>query len=311
MSRDSVGAQVPAGSSRGDGDGVGGQVPTQTKGGPGPESPLELERSDWKATGKRTLAEIKEDRIALAAAGMAYYFFLALFPALIALIGIYDLLEVETKGLTDSVRESLPKGAGVFIIESLKDAGKPTEAASLTAAITGIALAVWSASSGMVAMQSGLNIAYDVPTDRKFLGKRAVALALIFATALLGSFPSPIFILGDGTIFEVIGIVLSVVAVIVLFSVFYYLAPNRDSPRWTWVSAGGILGALLWIGASIGFGYYVDNYGGKYGETYGAAAGIVVLLFWLFITSISVLVGGELNAEIERQAERRKQNERR
>lgn len=286
----------------------GGAVPSQTKGGPGPESPLELQKSDWKATGKRTLAEIKEDRITLAAAGMAYYFLLALFPALIALIGIYDLLSIDSSGLINSIQSSLPRGAGAFIVESLSGAQKPTEGASLTAAILGIALALWSASSGMVAMQSGLNIAYDVPSDRKFLGKRGIALALILATVLLGAFPSPFFQFGEGLVFDVIAIALSVVAVMILFSTYYYLAPKRESPRWTWVSPGGVVGGLLWIVASLGFGYYINEFG-NYGKTYGSAAGIIVLILWLFITSIAVLVGGELNAEIERQAERRKRAE--
>ena len=287
---------------------VEGQVPSQTKGGPGPESPLELHGSDWKATAKNTLKEIKEDRVTLAAAGMAYYFFLALFPALIALIGIYDLMSINSDGLVDSIRTSLPRGAGSFLTEALAGAERPSQGASITAAITGVALALWSASSGMVAMQSGLNIAYDVPSDRKFIGKRAIALALIIVTLLLGGFPSPFFNFGDGVVFDVIAIALSVVAVIVLFSTYYYLAPKRESPRWTWVSAGGVVGALLWILASLGFAFYVNEFG-SYGKTYGAAAGIVVLIFWLFITSLSVLIGGELNSEIERQAERRKRRE--
>lgn len=293
---------------RADSEDGGGRIPSQTKGGPGPESPLELEGSDWKATARRTLSEIKEDRVTLAAAGMAYYFFLALFPALIALIGIMDLVNMDSGPLIESIKDTLPKGAGSFVTDALADAERPSQDASLIAAITGIALALWAASSGMVAMQSGLNIAYDVPADRKFIGKRGVALLLIIVTGLLGTFPSPLFTWGDDTVFTVIGIILSAIAVVLLFSIFYYVAPNRESPRWTWVSAGGIVGAVLWIGASIGFGYYVDNFG-KYGETYGAAAGIVVLIFWLFITSISVLVGGELNSEIERQAEKRKQRE--
>ena len=291
------------------GGAAGGEVPSQTKGGPGPESPLELPRRDWKATVKRTLKEIREDRVTLAAAGMAFYFFLALFPALIALIGIYDLAQADSSSMIRAVRENLPTGAGQFVTDALRDAEKPSEGASLIAAITGIAVALWSASSGMVALQSGLNIAYDVPSDRKFLGKRAVGLLLLAATLLLGAFPSPFFTFGDDTIFTVIGVILSIIAIMVLFSVFYYFGPNRESPRWTWVSTGGVVGGVIWILASLGFSLYVNQFGGNYGKTYGSAAGIVVLIFWLFITSISVLVGGELNAETERQAESRKQGE--
>ncbi len=98
-----------------------------------------------------------------------------------------------------------------------------------------------------------------------------------------------------------LGWVLTVLAVVVLFSIFYYLGPNRESPRWTWVSAGGIVGALLWLVVSIGFFFYVNEFS-SYGKTYGTMAGVVVLILWLYLTSLTVLIGGELNAELERQA---------
>jgi membrane protein len=262
---------------------------------------LELEPRDWKKTATRTVTEIKGDRVTLVAAGMAYYFFLAIFPAFLAIIGILDLMEADASGLIESVRSSLPKGAGQVLTDGLAGADDPKESASLVAAIVGIALALWSASSGMIALQKGLNVAYDVKEDRKFIGARLIALALILATGLLGGVPSPIFTFGESTIFQVLGWALTVAAVVILFSLYYYLAPNRKSPAWQWVSAGGLLGAALWILTSVAFGYYVAEYG-NYGKTYGPAAGVIVLIFWLFLTSISVLVGGELNAELERQS---------
>jgi membrane protein len=92
--------------------------------------------------------------------------------------------------------------------------------------------------------------------------------------------------------------------VTVLFSLFYYLAPNRESPRWHWVSIGGVVGTLIWLAASAGFAFYVDEFG-NYEKTYGPVGGVIVLLLWLYLTSLSVLLGGELNSEIERQAEAR------
>lgn len=281
-----------------------GGIPSQSSEGPGPDSPLELESQDWKTIATRTLGEIKEDRVTLVAAGMAYYFFLAIFPAFLAIIGILDLINADASGLIDSVRSSLPKGAGQVLTDGLAGADDPKESASLIAAVVGIALALWSASSGMIALQKGLNVAYDVKQDRKFISARLVALALILATALLGGVPSPIFTFGESTVFQVIGWVLTVAAVVVLFSLYYYLAPNRESPSWEWVSAGGLLGAALWIVMSVGFGFYVAEYG-NYGKTYGPAAGVIVLIFWLFLTSMSVLIGGELNAELERQSSRK------
>lgn len=285
-------------------NGDGGGIPVQSGEGPGPDSPLDLEPPDWKATAKRTLKEIKDDRITLVAAGMAYYGFLALFPAVIAAVGVLGLLQIPPAVIQDiesSMRSALPAGASEIVGDAIENAKNPERSASLTAAVVGIAIALWSASSGFVALQKGLDVAYDISQERKFLKARLVAFVLIVATGVLGGVPSPIFTFGESTVFVVIGWILTVVAVMVLFSLFYYLGPNRDSPRWTWVSAGGVLGALLWLGASAAFGIYVNNFS-SYGETYGTMAGVVVLILWLFLTSVSVLIGGELNAELERQA---------
>ena len=268
---------------------------------PGPETPLDLEATDWKITLKRTVNEIKSDRATLAAAGMAYYFFLAIFPALIAAVGIMGLVNADTDSLTRTIETTLPGESGEAVTEAFREADQPSEATSRTAAILGIVLALWSASSGMVALQSGLNIAYDVPQDRKFIGKRAMALALIVATALLGGVPSPFFTFGEATAWIVVGWILTVVAVITLFSVFYYLGPKRESPRWQWVSIGGVAGAALWIAVSLIFGFYVNNYG-NYSKTYGSLAGVIVLILWLYLSSLAVLIGGELNSELERRA---------
>jgi membrane protein len=269
--------------------------------GPDLESPLDLDATGWKQTARRALKEIKDDRLPFAAAGMAYYFFLAIFPALIALVGILGVADFDSEGLIDSLQASLPGGAGAALAEAVGNADRPGEAASLIAALLGIAAAVWSASSGMVALQTGLNVVYDIEQDRKFIPKRAIALALLAATLVLGGVPSPIFTFGEGTIFTVIGWLLTVVAVMVMFSVFYYLGPNRESPAWQWVSAGGVLGAFVWMVVSLGFGWYVTTFN-SYEKTYGPLAGVIALILWLYLSSFAVLLGGELNAELERQA---------
>jgi membrane protein len=280
------------------------EIPTQRAGEPGPESPLELGPQDWKATAKRTVQEIKDDRIPFAAAAMAYYFFLAIFPALIAVVGILGVANIDATGLIRTLRESLPGGAGAALTSAVANADRTSEAASLAAAIGGIAVALWSASSGLAALQTGLNVAYDVKQDRKFVKKRAIALALLAAMLLLGGVPSPIFSFGETTFFTILGWILTVLAVMVLFSIFYYLGPNRESPTWHWVSAGGVFGALLWILASLLFGLYISNFN-NYGKTYGPLAGVVVLVLWLYLSSIAILIGGELNAELERQGSER------
>jgi membrane protein len=263
-----------------------------------PDSPLDLESHDWKATLKRTLKEIKGDRVTLTAAGMAYYFFLAIFPALIAFVGILGLIDVNADGLIESIRSALPGGAGTALTSAL-ERDQP-ETASLIAAITGVLAALFSASSGMVALQKGLDVAYDVEEDRKFVGARGVALLLLVATVVLGGVPSPIFTFGDSIGYTIVGWVLTVVSITVLFSIYYYFGPKRDQPAWRWISAGGVVGAALWIGGSLAFGFYVTNFN-NYGKTYGPLAGVVVLILWLYLSSLAVLIGGELNAELERQ----------
>ena len=267
----------------------------------GPETPAELEPSDWKVTAKRALKEVKDDRATLAAAGMAYYFFLAIFPALIAAIGIMDLTGTSTEAFVQTIRDTLPGGTGQVVVDAVQGRD-PSEGRSLTAAIVGVALALWSASSGFVALQSGLNVAYDVPEDRKFVGKRAVALALLVAAGILGGVPTP-FVAGEGAL-KIVGWVLTLPAVIVLFALFYYLGPKRESPKWVWVTPGGLVGAVLWLLVSGAFGFYVKEFA-TYGKTYGSLASVIVLIFWLYLSALTILVGGELNAEVERRAEQR------
>jgi membrane protein len=266
-----------------------------------PDTPLDLGSRAWSQTAKRTLIEIRDDRVTFAAAGMAFYFFLAIFPALIALVAILGIANIDASGLIDSIRSSLPGGAGTALTNAVASAENPSEAASLIAAVIGIGLALWSASSGMAALQTGLNVAYDLERDRKFIAKRARAFVLLIATVFLGGVPSPFFTFGESMVFTAVGWILTIAAVMTLFSFYYYFGPNRESPQWQWVSAGGVVGGTLWIVVSLGFGWYVSSFN-SYAKTYGPLAGVIVLVLWLYLSSIAVLVGGELNAELERRA---------
>jgi membrane protein len=284
------------------------------------DSPLDLPKREWKQALKRTKVELKQDRAGLISAGVAFYWFLAVFPALIAAVGLLDLFNAGPQAISSierAIRSALPGDAARVIVDALRDTTSQREGTSAAAAIVGIVLALWSASAGMVALQSGLDVAYDVAVERKFIKKRLYALGLILAGGVLGGAAALLIIagepigewieanlLGGGVlliIWTILRWVIALILLTLLIAIFYYFGPNREAPRWTWVTPGGVLATAGWVLASLAFSFYVSNFG-PYAETYGSLAGVVVLVMWLYLTALVVLVGAELNAELERQS---------
>ncbi|CAN5744317.1 YihY/virulence factor BrkB family protein [soil metagenome] len=296
-------------------------VPPASNEPPGPTKPTELGGRGFMASVMRALKEMKQDRVTLTAGSLAYYWFLSLFPALIALIGVIVLVQLDPSFVTklvDAVKTALPGGASTVITDAVKNASQSKSGGTI-AAIIGVALALWSATSGMGALQDGLNIAYDVPEDRNFIAKRLMAIPMLLALLVLGAPAAALLVFRDpleqtvakfvplpDSLFHFLWtagiIVVALIFVSLMFSALYYLGPKRDNPHWRWVSPGGIIGTLIWLLASFGLSFYISAGLGSYSETYGSLAGVVLLILWLYLTGLALLIGGELNAELERQA---------
>jgi membrane protein len=278
-------------------------------------TPQEIPPGGWKDIAKRTLKEVKQDQVTLLGAGVAFYSLLALFPAVIAGVSIYGLVANPTtvQNQIDQLTRKLSPETATIIGTQLKQVTSGAGGALGLATVIGILTALWSASSGMKAMVTGVNLAYDETESRKFVKLRGLSILLTLgamllmgvALALIVGFPA----VADGwpvALRWTAGIlrwVLLAALLVAALAVLYRFAPDRDAPRWTWVSWGSGVATALWVLASIGFSIYANSFG-NYNKTYGALAGVIILMFWLYLTAVIVLVGAELNTEMELQTAR-------
>jgi membrane protein len=283
---------------------------------PGSEAahPREIPRRGWFQVLKRAWKEAKADQVPLIAAGVAFYAFLAIFPAIIAAVLLYGLLAdpSQVASQVDQIGSALPASAQKLLSEQMTALTSTSQQSLGIGLVIALALALWSASGGMSNLITAVNITYDEDDERHFVMRKGLSLvmtlgAIVFvvvAIGLVAVLPAVVNALGLPAVVQVAVEVVRwlglVVAMMVALSVLYKVAPDRASPKLRWTSVGAVMATVLWVIASIGFSLYVDHFG-SYGKTYGSLAGVVVLMLWLWITCYLVLLGAEINAEAEQQ----------
>jgi membrane protein len=300
--------------------GIGGkqQAPPQTAAetGRGREAstPTQIPALGWKDILWRAYEEFGQDRIMAVAAGVTYYALLALFPAIAALVSIYGLFAdpATIQEHLDTLSDVLPGGAMNIIREQvtrIASAGGGTLGLSF---IIGLGISLWSANAGMKAVLDALNIVYDEEEKRGFLALNLQSLTFTLAAiafvllALAGIvvLPAVLDFVGLGPAAEwLLSLArwpILLAAVIAGLAVLYRYGPSRDRAEWKWVTPGGIVAAVLWLVGSMLFSWYVSNFG-SYNETYGSLGAVIGFMTWIWISSIVVLLGAEINAEMEHQ----------
>ncbi|GGG25453.1 ribonuclease [Rhodococcoides trifolii] len=281
-----------------------------------PESPTELTKPSWKYVLRKTAREFSRDQCTDIAASLTYYAVLSIFPALLAivsLLGVFGQGQSTVDGVLQIVDDIGPSSAADSLrgpIESLVQA----PAAGL-ALVTGLAGALWSASGYVGAFGRAMNRMYEVEEGRPVWKLRPVMLLVtVVALALLGlaavmlvvSGPVATAIgdsvgLGDTAllVWNIVKWPLVLLFVVLAVAILYWATPNVQQPKFRWISAGAGVGVVVWILASVLFGFYVANFG-SYNKTYGSLAGAIVFLLWLWITNLALLFGAELDSELER-----------
>ncbi len=277
-------------------------------------SPTQIPPRGWWQVLRRAMKESTADNVPMLAGGVAFFAFLAVFPAIIAALTLYGLI-ADPQTVAAQVRslsDVLPQQAQPIIADQLQSVVSASGRALGIGLVVSVLAALWSASSGTSNLIKAVNLAYDEDETRGFLRVRGIALLLtlgavvfvLLTLALVAVVPAALNALPLGPLGTVIAQVVRwaalVIVVVVALAVVYRVAPDRDAPRFAWVSVGSIIATALWIVGSVLFSLYVNNFG-SYNKTYGTIAGVVVLMLWLYLTSYIVLLGAEINAESERQ----------
>jgi YihY family inner membrane protein len=282
--------------------------------GPVPERPTQLPGGSWWAAVKRTVREFRVDNLSDWAAALTYYSVLSIFPALLVVISLVDLAGSKTiQTLLDNLGEVVPGSVNQILATAIENLQQTRGSAGVLALVS-LAVALWLASRYIAAFMRASNAIYDVPEGRPIwktlpirIGVTVVVMVLLAVSAVAvvatGGVAARIGrLLGIGsTAVRVWDIAMWPVLLLIagfLFGLLYWAAPNARQP-FRWVTPGGVLAVVVWVLASAGFAVYVANFG-SYNKTYGSLASVIIFLVWLWLANTAILLGAELNAELER-----------
>ncbi len=280
-------------------------------------SPEKIPPMGWLDISYRVWNAVQRDHIDLIAAGVAFYGLLAIFPTITAFTALSGLVvePVEVSRQLEMIENFLPKEASQIILAQAADVAGSENAGLGFAFVIGLGIALYSTSKGMASLMEGLNIAYDEVEKRGFIALKArtfvMTILLVFALVLglVSALLLPV-------VFSYLALpdwlekVLSSARWIILgfltvtgLSFVYRFGPSRTDAKWKWITPGAVIACLLWLAASYGFSVYVANFA-SYNKTFGSLAGVIILLMWLWISAYIILLGAELNGEMEAQTRR-------
>ena len=278
------------------------------------DEPTEIPPRGWMDVAMRVKDEVRDDHISLSAAGVAFFGFLAFIPALAAVISVYGLVAdpADVRSQMAELLTALPDDARRLLTDQITRLTESSSSSLGLGLVISVAIALWSASSGMAHLLEAINIAYGEDDDRGPVARRGIALIMTLGVLVIVGVAAAGFAavssLGDSNealrwVVRLATWAVAAALFIGVLAVLYRHAADRDEPRWRWVSPGAVAALVGWLVITVGFSVYVSNFG-SYDETYGSLASIVILLFWLYLSAFVVIVGAELNAELEHQTGR-------
>lgn len=269
----------------------------------------------WTQLAKRVWTETQRDDVFGNGAKLAYYFLLALFPLLIFLTSIIGIIIGSGTGmrhvLFNYLARVMPSGAFQLINQTMVEVSTNSGAGTLS---FGLLAALWAASSGMGAITDALNAAYDVEEVRPWWRRQLTAIGLTVALAVLiiaalsivlggskiADYLASMYVIGRASAiaWKIIQWPIALAFMLLAFALIYFYAPNVRDQKWTWITPGSLAGVILWLAVSFAFKGYLHFFD-TYSKTYGSLGAVIVLMLWLYLTGLAVLIGGEINSEVE------------